>query len=197
MLESLNAIAERVSRAAVWAGGAMLLAAAALVSVDVIARKLLGVTFGGSDEISGYLFAVSTSWAFAFVLLHRANVRIDAVYLVLGRQIRAVLDLIALLVLGGFMGFFSWRAWIALETTISMGSRANTPLGTPLIIPQSLWVAGLVLFMLVWVVVLLRTVAALIAGDLAGVNKAAGVTTQDEEVEEELALHQPGSARGP
>ena len=56
-----------VARLAVWLGGALLFAAAGIVSAEVIARKGLGplfgtgVVFSGSDEISAYLFAVGTS----------------------------------------------------------------------------------------------------------------------------------------
>src|SRR3546814_6315318 len=96
MLHRATILAERIARLAVWAGGCMLLFAACLVTVDVLMRRLIGVTFTGADEISAYLFAISTSWAFAWVLLHRGNVRIDALYIVLPRPIRAALDTLGL-----------------------------------------------------------------------------------------------------
>ena len=186
MMDRLFRAADAVARLAVWAGGAMLLFTAFLVSTDVLLRKLFSVTFTGSDEISGYVFAISTTWAFGFVLLHRGNVRIDAVYLFLPPRVRAALDLLALLMLGGFLGFFAWRAFGALSTSWQMGARSATPLQTPTVLPQSLWVLGLVFFMLVWLVVLAGTVARLVRGDLVGVNAIAGAPTLDEEVGEEL-----------
>ena len=78
MFDTIYAIVFRYARFAVWAGGAMMLFAAFMVSADVLVRRLLGITMGGSDEISGYLFAISTALAFPYALLHRANVRIDA-----------------------------------------------------------------------------------------------------------------------
>lgn len=172
----------------------MLLFAACLVSVDVVTRKLFAVTFTGSDEISGYLFAISTSWAFAYVLLHRGNVRIDALYLLLPRPVCAVLDVIGLLVLGGFMIVFAQRAGIALLTSIEMSARSNTPLQTPTAIPQSLWFAGLLLFLLVWLIVLLRSGLALARGDLATVTRTAGAPSLDEEVDQELRVVGPVSS---
>ena len=55
-----------VARVAIWIGGAMLFAAAAIVRPRCVLRKGLGALFGstfvfsGSDEISSYLFAVGT-----------------------------------------------------------------------------------------------------------------------------------------
>lgn len=186
MLDKLFRAADGVARLAVWAGGAMLLFAAFLVSTDVILRKLFSISFTGSDEVSGYLFAISTTWAFGFVLLHRGNVRIDAVYLFLPPRVRAVLDVLALLMLGGFIGFFAFRAWGALSTSWEMGARSTTPLQTPTALPQTFWVLGLVFFMLVWLVVLAGVLVRLSRGDLVGVNRIAGAPTLDEEVGEEL-----------
>lgn len=186
MLHRATVLAERIARLAVWAGGAMLLFAAFLVTVDVLMRRLIGVTFTGADEISAYLFAIGTSWAFAFVLIHRANVRIDALYLILPRPVRALLDALALAALGGFMAYLSWRAWVAVETTVDMNAHSTTPLAIPLIIPQSLWFAGMALFMLVWALLMLRTLIALVTGDLAGVSRLAGAQSVDEEVRDEL-----------
>ena len=37
-------------------------------------------------------------------------------------------------------------AWVTLSDSLTFGSVTSTPLQTPLWIPQSLWLAGLVLF---------------------------------------------------
>ena len=39
-------------------GGAMLIFAALMTTVDVILRKLFNWSFGGADEIAGYMFAI-------------------------------------------------------------------------------------------------------------------------------------------
>ena len=48
--------------------------------------------------------------------------------------------------LAGTVVFFAYRAVLTLQETLLFDSVANTPLQTPLWIPQGLWVAGLVLF---------------------------------------------------
>ncbi len=49
MLESIHSRLERISQLAVWVGGAALLAAAVIVTVDVRFRKIFNVTMSGSD----------------------------------------------------------------------------------------------------------------------------------------------------
>ena len=186
MLNRAARAAETIARLAVWAGGAMLLFAAFLVSTDVLLRKLFSITFTGSDEISGYLFAISTSWAMAYVLVNRGFIRIDALYLLFPRRVCAILDVVALLALGAFMAFFAYRAFGALATTIEMGARSTTPLRTPIVVPQSAWLLGLLFFLVVWAVTLLRAVTALARGDLVAANAIAGAPTLDEEVGQEL-----------
>lgn len=186
MLSKALRLAERVAQFAIWAGGAMMLFAACMVTVDVLLRRFFGRTVGGADEISGYLFAIATSWALAYVLLHRGNVRIDALYLLLPRRVCAFLDLLALLVLGAFMVVLAHHAIELLMTTIHLGARSTTPLRVPLIWPQGFWFAGLVLFLIAYALVLVTTVAALIRGEYEGVRRVAGAPSLDEEIKEEL-----------
>ena len=77
-LDAVHQFLERLSRYAVWIGGAGLMLCAIMVTVDVLARKFLSVTMSGSDEYTGYMFAASTTWAYSYVVLHRSNVRLDA-----------------------------------------------------------------------------------------------------------------------
>lgn len=180
-------LSDRMARIAIWIGGSLLLASAFLVSADVLLRKLFLVSFGGADELSGYAFAIGTTWALSFTLLRRANVRVDALYAHLPRALCAVLDLLALLALGGFVAFLTWHAWSALDTSLAFDARATTPLATPLWIPQSLWLAGFVLFMLTIVPLVIRTALALVSGDLGTVRRLAGARTIEEDAADEIA----------
>ncbi len=180
-------LADRLSRYAIWIGGAMVLASALLVSVDVLLRKLLLISLGGADELSGYAFAIGTAWALGFTLLRRANVRVDALYTHLPPAICAVLDILALLALGLFVGLLAWQAWAVLDTSLVFGARATTPLATPLWIPQSLWLIGLVLFVFTLLPLLLRALLALLSGDLATVRRLAGARSIEEDAAEETA----------
>lgn len=188
-------LADRLATWAVRIAGAMMLAAAILVSVDVLLRKFATLTVGGADELSGYAFAVGTSWALAFTLLRRANVRVDALYARLPERVAAMLDLLSLLSLLVFVGYLTWRASLVLQDSLLFSARATTPLATPLWIPQSLWLVGFGLFLFT-ILPLITTVAlALVRGDRVTVRRLAGARTLEEEAVEErshtLGLQQP------
>lgn len=187
MYEKVLACAFRVSQIAVWVGGSMMLFAAFMVSADVLSRRLFGITMAGSDEVSGYLFAVSTALAFPYALLHRANVRIDAVYVFLPQAIRTLLDIVGVSLLGLFAGVVTWRAGLTLEVTWQNGAHSITPLQTPLILPQSFWFAGWILFCACIALVLLGLVSAALSGNAAKANRLAGAPSVDDEVEGETA----------
>lgn len=185
MLTTLITNAEKISRYAVWAGGAMIIFAAFMVTVDALIRKLFNVTLGGADEISGYLFAISTAWAMPYALLHRANVRIDAAYILLPPWVRALLDLFGLILMSFFIIMLTWRASALLIDNVSIHALSVTPLHMPLGIPQSFWLAGWVLFSACLILVTLGVVNALFRRDLARVQELAGALSLEEELEEE------------
>jgi len=193
VLARLNDHAARFARYMVWAGGALIMAAALVVTLDVLQRKIspyTGLSISGSDEISGYLFAISTAWAFSHALLHRANVRVDALYLMMPRPVRAYLDVAGILVLSIFVAVVTWYGMQMFIHNLTNWSKSITPLLTPLAIPQFFWVAGLVIFVLNLFLVLLRVMVALMLGDYATVGLAAGARTQEEEFEDEMrSLH--------
>lgn len=195
-MNRLYLLADRVSRAAAWFGGSLLLLVAAVITVDVVARKLFHVSLGGSDELAGYVLAVSTSWGLAFTLMRRANIRIDALYMRLRQGATVWLDLVALLSMVFFMSFVTWFATGLWLNSIEMGSTANTPLQTPLWIPQGLWAAGFVLFLLVLLVLLARVAALLAQGNISGVGQIAGIRTVQEEVRDEVSPQVANQMRG-
>ena len=100
-----------ISRVAVWVGGAALLLSAIMVTLDVLARKIFAITISGSDEISGYVFAAGTTWAYSYCLFTRANIRIDALYNTLSLRTKALLDILGLLLLLYYIYLLSTNAW--------------------------------------------------------------------------------------
>jgi TRAP-type mannitol/chloroaromatic compound transport system permease small subunit len=185
LLDRWLALADRLSTYAVRAAGALILASAVLIGVDVLLRKFALVTLGGADELSGYAFAIGTSWALAFTLLRRANVRVDALYGRLPRRVCAALDLLGLVCLLVFVGYLTIRAAFVLQDSLLFATRATTPLATPLWIPQSLWLAGFALFLVTILPLIARTAIALAAGDLPRVSALAGARTVEEDAADE------------
>jgi TRAP-type C4-dicarboxylate transport system permease small subunit len=171
LLDRALKAADWLSLRAVWAGGALLFAA----------------SLGGADELSGYAFAIGSAWAFAFALLRRANVRVDALYQHLPPKLCALLDILALVALGAFALFLARYAWEVMATSWSLASRSNSALKVPLWIPQALWVSGLGLFLATLALLLARALKALAGGDWTWIRATLGARSVVDEAEEETA----------
>lgn len=182
--ETVHGWLDTLSRVAVWVGGASLMLAAIMVTIDVFCRKFLGITMSGSDEISGYVFAASTTWAYSYCLIHRANVRIDAAYNFFPIWLRALLDVVGLALLLGFMAYLTDKAIDVFATSWARDSVSITTLATPQWVPQLLWVAGLVMFVITASFVLVYALVALLRGDLTTVQRIAGAMNVEEEIAE-------------
>jgi TRAP-type mannitol/chloroaromatic compound transport system permease small subunit len=189
-MDRLLNLARTLSRAGAWCGGALVALAALMVSVDVLMRKLLGTTLGGASEVSGYVLAMSTTWALALALLDRAHVRIDSLYVLLPARICAILDIVALLAFMIFAWILTTQGWVMFEQSFELGSRSLTPLETPLAFPQFVWVAGFAFFFLVMLLLLIRAVTALVSGRIADVQRLLGSRTALQELEEAIQEHE-------
>ena len=187
MLDRMIAGSGHISRYATWVGGILIMLTAFVVTFDVVARSTIGFSLEGADELSGYAFAIATSWSFAHCLLQRSNVRIDGIYLMTPIPIRAMLDIAAILALGLFLGCLLWSGWSLWWDSYMYGARAITPWRTLLVYPQTLWLAGWIWLAVVLLLLFLRCMQALLAGRFADVVTVAGVRTLEEEVAAEIA----------
>ena len=149
-------------------------------------RKIFLISLGGADELASYALGISTVWALSFALLHRAHIRVDAVYILLPRRYGVGLDILALFTVLVFSVLLSWHAYAVFATSLRIGANANTPMGTPLWLPQGLWAAGLIFFAFCTALVFLRAVFCLANGRLSEIAAFAGTRSVDEELEEEI-----------
>ena len=188
--DPLLRVARAVSHVGVWLSGALLVGAAGLVGVDVVLRKVFDMSVGGADEISGYVLAIGSAWAFGYCLLDRGHIRIDSIYVWLPARARAVLDVAAVFVFTAFMALVTWHAWGVLDQSWSVGARSISPLATPLVIPQAVWLVGLLSVLFAGVALLARAVPALARGRDAEVGRLVGYRTLSEELETELEREQ-------
>jgi len=184
-MDRLLALSYRVARVGTWFGCGLLIAASFVIGIDVVIRKLFSLSIGGADELSGYALAIASAWAFAHALLERGHVRIDSLYVTLPRWVRATLDVFGLAVFVAVMALITWRAYGVFSESVKLDAHSMSPLATPLVYPQALWVAGLVVFVLVGCLLLLRVVVAYATGDIATVHRLAGSRSVTEEIEHE------------
>lgn len=177
--------ATSLSRWAIWVAGGLTLVSALYITADVITRKFFDFTLGGSDELSGYAFAISVSWALSFATLQRANIRIDALYQHLPARACAILDWIALVGLAVFIIYLTRYAGDVALLSWERQATANTVMATPLWIPQTLWVVGLIWLCIVLALMLIRSSVALVTGDIETVRRISGIRSTQEEAAEE------------
>ena len=185
MLDKVHKSLFGISRVAVWCGGAALLLSAIMVTLDVIARKLFSVTISGSDEISGYVFAAGTTWAYSYCLLTRSNIRIDVLYNHLSPKPRAYLDMLGLGLLLYYIFLLTRSAWALFIENVTDNATAQTTLATPLWIPQVFWVSGLGFFLLCLTFLAVYALISLFRKDWATIARIIGVKSVHEEISEE------------
>lgn len=156
--------------------GWLMLFSALMVGADIALRGGFGMSLRGADEISGYALAVASSWALSYGLYTQSHIRIDVVYRHLRVQIRAVLDAVALIAVVVLALVLALYGGFVLIESVEFGARANTPLRTPLWIPQSLWLAGLAVFTISSLLMLLEVLLCLIRGNTEKAHEVGGVS---------------------
>lgn len=137
------------SRAAAIFSGWCLLVVVVLTCVEIVGRKLFNFSLHGVDEIGGYALAVVCAFGFPYTLLRGNHTRIDLVLSHLPAPVRAALSALTMAALGTVSVFAAWRGFAELRVSIELMSVANSPLQTPMWLPQGLWFAGLAIFAIV------------------------------------------------
>lgn len=182
----LIAFAQRLTRVGLWFGGALILAAAVLIGVDVTLRKFFNASIGGADELAGYALALGTAWSLGAALLDRAHIRIDSLYVLLPRWLRLSLDFAGLALFIAFFGLIAWHGWSVVQQSWMSGSRSQSALATPTVIPQSLWLLGLALFFVVGLALLAHAAILIARRNASAAEQAISTRSAAEEVQEEI-----------
>ncbi len=185
-MESVMQGARRVAHWGLWFGGALVLLAALLIGIDVVMRKFFNASIGGADELAGYALALGTAWSLAAALVERAHIRIDSLYVLFSRRLRFVLDVAGLVLLVLFFGLVAWHGWSMVAQSWTAGSRSQSALQTPTVIPQLIWFVGLAGFVAIGIVLLVHALVLASRGEHAAVAKAISTRSAEEEVADEI-----------
>ena len=178
---ALLRVLRRVNRGVAIAVGLVLSGCAGFVLLDVLLRQV-GASFGGTDEISGYVMAIATSWGMGYALMELGHVRIDLIRSQGRAMTRSLFDLFALATLAGTVTLIAWWAWPVVERSLANSSRANTPLETPLALVQVPWFAGWIWFAAIAWLTLLASAMLVLRGDHAAVDRVIGSPAEAEGV---------------
>lgn len=181
-----SSLKDRVETVLATVFGTIFLGLAVVVTVETLARKLFNVSLQGADELGGYALAVGSTIAFSLALMGRAHIRVDVFHDRFPPRLQAVLNWLSIVSLAVFGLFIAWVAFKVIGDTLQYRSTAQTPWATPLIIPQSVWYAGLAIFALVSTGYALRATGLLFSGRIGTLNSDFHPKSAKEELKEEL-----------
>jgi TRAP-type mannitol/chloroaromatic compound transport system permease small subunit len=179
-------LVERISQAAATVGGLAVIGVAVIVCAEVVLRNVFNFGLSAATELSSYVLAVTSAWAFSYAVLRRVHVRVDALVRLFPARVIAWLDLLALLALCWLASMMLWYGASVFWFSFVKRSTAMTPMQTPMWIPQGLWLLGLGLFVVTCVTMIIVVARCLLKGDVAQVNRLAGSFTVEEEALDEI-----------
>lgn len=185
MLRLLD-LTRAVARSGLWLGGCVIAATALLVSCDILLRALFNHAIDGTDELARFALAVSTTWALAGALLDRAHIRVDTAYGYFPGAVRLLLDLTAL---SAFFLVFALIFYYGLEMVAQSWfseARSTSALQVPMVIPQTIWLVGLAMFLATDIVLMIAALGLIASGRSAEAAPLISMKSADEEVHEEL-----------
>lgn len=174
--------AAHVSRWLAWIGGAMMLACAILVSLDVVVRALFKATLFESFELSTYAFAIATAMGMSYALVSRAHIRIEVLYTMLRPRQRGWFDVFAYALLALCAGVLLYWCGHVVIGNYQSGARSNSSLALPLALPQGIWLLGLGWFCLVAVLYALYGLVQCLRRRPEAAHQRLGVASLEEEI---------------
>jgi TRAP-type C4-dicarboxylate transport system permease small subunit len=177
---------ERIENVLATIFGLIFLGLAVVVTIETASRKLFNVSLQGADELVGSALAVGSTIAFSLALMGRNHIRVDVFHERFSRRWQAWLNWFSIVSLAALGIFIAYVAFKVLGDTLQYHSTAQTPWATPLIWPQGVWYAGLIIFALVATGYALRASKLLFTGELDTLNHDFHPKSAKEELKEEL-----------
>lgn len=183
-------VLDRVTAVLALLAGLAVVVLAFLILADIVGRSLFRFSLQGSDELGGYTLALVGSLGLSYTLLRRSHPRIDLAFRFFPAGLRRVLHVLAYAAISGFAVFMTMHAIGEFSETLRFGTITNTPLQTPLWVPQSLWVTGTAIFAVTALICTAHGVW-LLRADPQGIDRWYGPISIDEEVHEYIGETPP------
>jgi TRAP-type C4-dicarboxylate transport system permease small subunit len=166
--------------------GVIFLVLAFVITIETLARKIFTFSIQGADELAGYSLAIGSTIAFSLAVCGRNHIRVDVFHDFFPRRMKAALNWLSITLLAAMAVLFVAVSWRVISESLEYRSTAQTPWATPLVYPQGLWYAGLVLFMLVAVGFAARATYLLANRRIDELNHEFHPKSVKEELKEEL-----------
>lgn len=166
--------------------GYLCLGLTALVCFEVFARKTLAMSVQGADELGGYVLAIGSCLCFCVALIGRNHMRIDVLHYRFPKKVQAILNWISIVTLTLFALLLAATGFRVVVDTLSYQSTAPTPWATPLIYPQAIWYAAIVMFALIGVYLTCRATLFMVTNRWEELRVDFQPKATKEELDEEL-----------
>lgn len=172
----------RLNRIIALVVGLALLGMAAFVVADIALRQVQA-SFGGSEELAGYAMALVSSWGMAYALLELGHIRIDLLRSRTQGTLRAFFDIFSMILMSAVVVTIAIKCWPVVERAVENGSRANTPLATPLAWVQIPWFAGWLWFAVMACLVTLAAISLFVRGRAADTEPFIGAFAEQDSLQ--------------
>jgi TRAP-type C4-dicarboxylate transport system permease small subunit len=174
-----------IARVCAIVAGWALMAISVAMCVEILGRKYFNFSFRGLDEIGGYMLAGVCAFGFAYTLSTRSHMRVTLLFPYVPASVQSLLNVLAMLTLAAMAAFCAWRGVFEVLDVLVSGKHSNSPLQAPLWVPQSIWLAGMVLFAVGAAFMALHSVS-LLFRDRALLNRIYGPQSLEEEISMEI-----------
>jgi TRAP-type C4-dicarboxylate transport system permease small subunit len=174
-----------IARVGAIVAGWALMAISVATCIEVIGRKYFGFSFRGLDEIGGYMLAGVSAFGFAYALSKHSHMRVTLLFPYIPAWVQSFLNALAMLTLAAMAAFCAWRGIYEVLDVLTSGKHSNTPLSVPLWMPQSIWLAGMLVFAAGAVLMALDALG-LFFRNRASLNRIYGPQSLEEEIASEI-----------
>ena len=103
---------ELISTGAAWIAGIAVLVMAVFGGLDVFSTVLLGRPLDATIESTEALMVIGAFMGLGLLHKRRAYIAVDVLRERSSLPIRRILDILALVLMGGYFGLIAWRGWV-------------------------------------------------------------------------------------
>ncbi|MGF1736581.1 TRAP transporter small permease subunit [Photobacterium satsumensis] len=119
--------------------GWLLILLSLAVCFEVLVRKIFNYSLQGVDEYGGYILAISSALGFVYAFYANSHIKIDLLVRRLPKKAQLILSLFSNACLMFVVLLFAYQTLLLAYESWEFMAISNTPLRTPIYIPQLIW----------------------------------------------------------
>jgi TRAP-type C4-dicarboxylate transport system permease small subunit len=169
-MKKIARFADGLSGLSAILAGLMLLLMVSHIILEMVLRTFFNRSTFVLDEFVGYEVAGLTALGLGHALRTGGLIRVSLLTRVLSDWQHRALELAVIVLTLAVCAFFCRYQYLAIDTSFARGTRSNTLAGTPLWLPMSVFLVGIIVFMIQLVAYALSVIS---GGEILGSNEEA------------------------